>query len=214
MAYKIGIFNLEKGSGKTTTAVYLAQSFATLNQRVLLVDLDLNSGLKKYLSIRSLDFTVEIRKAESLWKYKTDYETTDNDQAEIIIFDFAGVDLIREKKYLSYIDSVIVPVEAEFYGLDNLTATFKILNEIKDLKIEGLLLTKVDQNNTLFPSLKSFIEENFSGMLLNSTILRNYYLALPHFNIENLNKSIPNFGFADYLKLANEILEKNVDGKI
>lgn len=218
MADKIGIYSIEKNCGKTTTAAFLAESFATLSTNVLVIDLDPSSYFPKFLGfelrVSAKDQMQRVKIGQSAWKYLKvgqDIEKLLNQIAEFdsefdyIIFDFPSFESDCNAEVLKVLNKVIVPIECEFFGIDQLNVTIKKILEIETLKIDGILLTKYDEKNQIMTNFLKFIEENFSDLIYNTIISRNYYLGLPHFTVENLNKYVPNVGFADYLKLANEI---------
>jgi chromosome partitioning protein len=218
MAEKIGIYSIEKNCGKTTTAAFLAESFATLSTNVLLIDLDLNNNLYKFLGLQlnasGLSQIMQVKVGQSAWKYLKvgqDVEMFINRMEELdadfdyILFDFPSFESESNSKVLNILNRVIIPIECEFYGIDQLKLTIKKILEIDTLKRIGILLTKYDEKNQIMPEFLKFIKENFSDLVYYTIISRNYYLGLPRFTIENLNKFVPNVGFADYFKLANEI---------
>lgn len=218
MADKIGIYSIEKNCGKTTTAAFLAESFATLSTNVLVIDLDLSNDFSKFLGLqlRASDFgqVMQVKVGQSAWKYLKIGQDTGmclNRMEELeadfdyILFDFPSFASESNTEILKILNKVIIPIESEFYGIDQLNLTIEKILEIDTLKIDGILLTKYDEKNQIMPKFLKFMKENFSNLMYDTIISRNYYLGLAHFTIENLNKYVPNVGFADYLKLANEI---------
>jgi chromosome partitioning protein len=216
MANKIGIYSIEKNCGKTTTAVFLAESFATLSSNVLVVDLDITNRCQDFLKIRNSEKYIpqQVKIAQSSWKYlhigqEIDWfsEKIEEYDAEYdyIIFDFPSYESDSSTEILKLLNGIIIPIECEFYGIDQLNITIEKILTLESLKIDGILLTKYDEKNQIMPKFLKFIRENFSDLVYDTIISRNYYLGLPHLTVENLNNYIPNLGFADYLKLANEI---------
>ncbi|MCP9768205.1 ParA family protein [Lacihabitans sp. LS3-19] len=218
MAKKIGLYSLTKKCGKTISTAFLAESFATLGTNVLVLDLNSDKNFEVLLgfehpeNLKSDIKTVKI--SQSSWKYLKINENTANLDSEFenfdqeydyIFVDFPSYDSSFNSDILKKLNSIIIPVECEYYGIDELDKTIEKIIEIENLKIEGILLTKFNKDNQLMPKFIEFIRENFEGMVLETIIARNYYLGLPKFTIENLNHFIPNIGYADYLKLANEL---------
>jgi chromosome partitioning protein len=216
MAKKIGIYSVEKNCGKTTTAAFLAESFATLSSNVLMIDLDNYSTCKNFLKITSevKESPQTVKIAQTSWKYlhlgqeidgfKNELESYDREY-DYIIFDFPSLESDSNTEILKILNGVIIPIECEFYGIDNLNIDIEKLLNIENLKIDGILLIKYDERNQIMPKFLKYIKDNFSDLVYDTIISRNYYLGLPQLTVENLNNYIPNLGFADYLKLANEI---------
>lgn len=218
MADKIGIYSIEKNCGKTTTVAFLAESFATLSTNVLVIDLDPRNYFSNFLGLKlkasDKGQMQQVKIGQSAWKYLKVGQDTEkllnrleefDSEFNYIIFDFPSFESESHTEVLKILNKVIVPIECEFFGIDQLNVTIQRILEIDSLKIDGILLTKYDEKNQIMPNFLKFIKENFSDLLYNTIISRNYYLGLPNFTIENLNKYVPNVGFADYLKLANEI---------
>lgn len=220
MSLKIGIYSLEKSCGKTTSAVYLAEALTTLGKSVLLIDLvPFSHTVLKLSKADTLNFgitKIRLFHSPSTWHY-VDHLNFEENQFQIINdtnYDFYIWDCPKnmDTRYLSMLDSVIIPIETEFYGLEKLKKTLKSIQEIPDLSIEGILLIKFEEDNTIAKDIKKHLEDNFGDFVFNAVIMRSYYLGNKTFDLENLNKSVPHFGFADYLKLANEIMDKKNNG--
>ncbi len=219
MCYKIGVFSLANKCGKTTTAAFLAESFATLGHNTILIDNNPINTLRKRIVFKDKIETglskVKLLHSPSSWTYlydKPDYEDFD-ELIEKYKFDYAILDLSVDENQDAFemLDTVIIPTEAEYYGLEKLQENLRQVKNYKELKVK-ILITKFGENSKSSLKVKNYIIDNLSPLVYNTIISRSYYLGLSSFTVENLNKTIPNFGFADYLKLANEIKEKEQNG--
>ncbi len=112
-------------------------------------------------------------------------------------------------------DSVIVPVQCEYFALEGLG---KLLNTIKivqsrlnpNLEIEGILLTMYDQRLNLSNQVVSEVKRRFSESVFNTIIHRNTRLG----EAQSLRQPIIMYdaeskGAINYLNLAREILQNN-----
>lgn len=197
MAIKTGIFSKSKGSGKTTTCAYLAEALAATGKKVVCVDLD--GDLQKYLNGEGVFG----------WKYRrwSGEEDLMADEADYILVDVPSSPSPEQEAVLRQLDSVLIPVEAEYYGLEELNKTLQKVSEYESLLIEGIVLTKSDPNSSVPGKIEEKLKEYFSFFVLNTKISRNYYLSLPAFSLTDLNGNGWHSGFIDYLKLANELIE-------
>jgi chromosome partitioning protein len=112
-------------------------------------------------------------------------------------------------------DSVIVPVQTEFFALEGLG---KLLNTIKivqsrlnqDLEIEGILMTMYDGRLRLCNQVVAEVRKHFDEMVFNTIIHRNTRISeapsvgKPVILYDALSK-----GAINYLNLAKEVLQKN-----
>ncbi len=196
MAKKIGIFSMDNGCGKTTTTFFLAAALSAVNKKVLTLSPD-KKGKAGYDTSTGL-FTLGNLK----WHHKntTIIEGEDTDY-DYVLFD------VHDAGSLKDLDSVIVPIEAQYYGLEELHQTLKEIKEHQLLEIEGFLITKYDSESTLSSKVKDELILNFPGFVFDTVISRNYYLAIPDFSLVDLNGTTPHSGYIDYLKLANEIID-------
>lgn len=116
---------------------------------------------------------------------------------------------------LTAADSVIIPVQCEFFALEGLG---KLLNTIKlvqsrlnsSLAIEGFLLTMFDSRLKLANQVVEEVRHHFGEMVFKTVISRNVRLseAPSHGKPIILYDALSN-GTNNYLNLAKEILEKN-----
>jgi chromosome partitioning protein len=112
-------------------------------------------------------------------------------------------------------DSVVVPVQTEFFALEGLG---KLLNTVKivqnrlntELKIEGILMTMYDGRLRLCNQVVSEVRRHFEEMVFDSIIHRNTRLSeAPSFGKPVILYDGESKGAVNYLNLAKEILQKN-----
>jgi chromosome partitioning protein len=112
-------------------------------------------------------------------------------------------------------DSVVVPVQTEFFALEGLG---KLLNTIKivqsrlntELQIEGILMTMYDGRLRLCNQVVSEVRRHFEELVFNSMIHRNTKLSeAPSFGKPVILYDAVSKGAINYLNLAKEVLQKN-----
>jgi chromosome partitioning protein len=117
-------------------------------------------------------------------------------------------------------DSVIIPVQCEYFaleGLGKLLNTIKIIqsNLNKDLEIEGILLTMFDTRLKLSNQVVEEVKTHFQTMVFDTIIQRNTKLGeAPSFGETIIMHDATSKGAINYLNLAREILQKNDFTKI
>lgn len=116
---------------------------------------------------------------------------------------------------LTAADSLIIPIQCEYYALEGLG---KLLNTIKsvqklhnpELDIEGLLLTMFDSRLRLSNQVVEEVNLHFPEMVFDTIIHRNIRLSeAPSFGESILKYDAESKGAVNYIKLAEEILKKN-----
>ncbi|MFL0163102.1 ParA family protein [Aquirufa salirivi] len=116
---------------------------------------------------------------------------------------------------LTAADSVIIPVQCEYYALEGLG---KLLNTIKiiqsrlnpNLMIEGILLTMYDLRLRLSNQVVNEVNSHFKNMVFETIIPRNIRLSeSPSFGIPAILHDAESKGAISYLNLAKEIITKN-----
>ena len=121
---------------------------------------------------------------------------------------------------LTAADSVVVPVQTEFFALEGLG---KLLNTVKivqsrlntELKIEGILMTMYDGRLRLCNQVVSEVRKHFDDMVFNSIIHRNTKLSeAPSVGKPVILYDSDSKGAVNYLNLAKEILQRNNMTKI
>jgi len=116
---------------------------------------------------------------------------------------------------LTAADSVIIPVQCEFFALEGLG---KLLNTIKiiqtrlnpKLSIEGILLTMYDQRLRLSNQVVEEVRQHFQNMVFETIIPRNIKLSeSPSYGVPAIMHDADSKGSISYINLAKEIVAKN-----
>jgi chromosome partitioning protein len=112
-------------------------------------------------------------------------------------------------------DSVMVPMQCEYYALEGLTALMQTIEQVKgglnsDLQIEGLLRTMYDPRNNLATEVSSQLIEHFGEKVFRTMIPRNVRLAeAPSFGKPVLLHDKDSRGAVAYLALAGEMIRRD-----
>ncbi len=145
---------------------------------------------------------------------KSMLETIKDDYDFIVIDCSPSLGLITVNA-LTAADSVVVPVQCEFFALEGLG---KLLNTIKivqsrlntELVIEGILMTMYDGRLRLCNQVVSEVRRHFDELVFNTIIHRNSRLSeAPSFGKPVIMYDASSKGSVNYLNLAKEILQKN-----
>jgi chromosome partitioning protein len=149
----------------------------------------------------------EEKMRDALQKIKNDYE--------FIVIDCSPSLGLITINALTAADSVIIPVQCEYFALEGLG---KLLNTIKiiqtrlnpKLEIEGILLTLYDSRTSLGNQVVEEVRTHFKKMAFHTIIPRNVKLSeSPSFGIPVIVHDAESKGAISYLNLAHEILNKN-----
>ncbi|MDA8238759.1 MAG: AAA family ATPase [Nitrospiraceae bacterium] len=116
-------------------------------------------------------------------------------------------------------ESVIVPVQCEYYALEGLGLLTKTLRLVRGsfnpaIDIEGILLTMFDTRNSLAHQVVSEIKKHFGDKVYRTIIPRNVALSeAPSHGKPIILYDIRSRGAQSYLSLAKEILHENGVGQ-
>jgi chromosome partitioning protein len=112
-------------------------------------------------------------------------------------------------------DSVIIPVQCEFFALEGIA---KLLNTIKiiksnlnpSLRIEGFLLTMYDARLRLSAQVHDEVRRHFGDLVFNTVIARNVRLSeAPSHGLSVLQYDKNSKGAKNYINLAKELIRRN-----
>lgn len=112
-------------------------------------------------------------------------------------------------------DSVIVPVQCEYYSLEGLGMLTKTLQRVTNsfnpyLDIKGILLTMFDTRNSLSHQVSAEVRKHFGEKVFTTIIPRNVALGeAPSYGKPAILYDARSIGAQSYLSLAKEILNEN-----
>lgn len=112
-------------------------------------------------------------------------------------------------------DSVLIPIQAEFYAMEGLS---KLLNTVRSIQrelnsrltIEGVLLTLFDTRLNLSHEVTGEVKRYFGDKVYDQIIPRNVKLAeAPSYGKDIFNYDSSSRGAEAYKKLAKEVMKRN-----
>ena len=116
---------------------------------------------------------------------------------------------------LTAADSVIIPVQAEYYALEGIS---KLLNTIKiikgrlnpSLEIEGFLMTMYNSQLRLARQVYDEVKGHFREMVFDTVIQRNVRLSeAPSYGRPVILYDADSIGSQNYMQLAQELIKRN-----
>ncbi|MBR4774700.1 MAG: ParA family protein [Bacteroidales bacterium] len=116
---------------------------------------------------------------------------------------------------LTAADSVIIPVQPEFFALEGLTKLIQTIRLVQNginpvLTIEGFVVTMFDGRTKMHNQVVSQLREHFGDLVFQNIIQRSIRLSeAPSYGKPIILYDVMNNGTSNYLNLAKEILDKN-----
>lgn len=152
---------------------------------------------------------------EQLLKKKLDQV---RDKYDYIIIDCPPSLGLLNTNALTASDSVLIPVQCEYYALEGLTQlllTIRLVQQLfnRYLEIEGVLLTMFDARTKLSIEVQQEVKKHFKNLVFNTHIPRNVRLS----EAPSVSKSIFEYdvrceGAKAYAELASEVIKRNSKG--
>ena len=111
-------------------------------------------------------------------------------------------------------DSVLVPIQCEYYGLEGLSQLIHTVELVKDrlnskLEIEGVVFTMYDARTNLSLQVVENVKDNLQQNIYKTIIPRNIRLAEAPSYGTPINQYDPrSAGAESYMRLADEVIEK------
>ena len=115
---------------------------------------------------------------------------------------------------LAVSQSVLIPMQCEYYALQGLSQLLKTLKRIQksinpDLKVEGILLTMYDNRTLLTSQVENHVKKYFSEFLMKTIIPRNIRLSeAPSHGKPIILYANRSKGSDSYVELAQEVIQR------
>lgn len=137
----------------------------------------------------------------------------EKDKYDFIIIDCPPSLSLLTINALACADSVLIPLQCEYYALEGLSQMLKTISMIKEkininLSIQGIVFTMYDTRNNLSTQVVEDVKAVIKEKIYKTLIPRNVRLAeAPSFGMPIIEYDIKSLGAIKYMELAKEILK-------
>ena len=155
---------------------------------------------------------IDVEKKEYILKNELDWV---KDKYDFIIIDCPPSLSMLTVNAMTCADSVLVPIQCEYYALEGLSQLIHTVNLVKtrlnpELEMEGVVFTMYDSRTNLSAEVVDNVKENLEERIFNTVIPRNIRLAeAPSFGEPITTYDPKSAGAQSYLELAGELIAAN-----
>ena len=134
---------------------------------------------------------------------------------DFIIIDCPPALSILTINALTTADSVLVPIQCEYYALEGLSLLIHTIDLVKErlnssLYIDGVVFTMFDSRTNLSNQVVENVKENLTSRVYDTVIPRNVRLAeAPSFGMSIIEYDDKSAGAESYRKLAQEVIQNH-----
>lgn len=153
---------------------------------------------------------IGVDKKEYILKNEVDYVKDDYD---FIIIDCPPSLNMLTINSMTTADSVLVPIQCEYYALEGLSQLIHTINLVKerlnpDLRIDGVVFTMYDSRTNLSMQVVENVKQNLNQKVYNTLIPRNIRLAeAPSYGMPINMYDLKSAGAEAYMQLAEEVIK-------
>jgi chromosome partitioning protein len=200
---------------KITDTIYHVMTGKALVEKSIV-----NNGLE---SLNTLPARIELMRAEAELLSVPDKELILNKLLSSLkqVYDYIIIDTSPALNLLtinaiSAADSLLIPLQCEFYALEGVEHFLKTVEIVKKqfnpgVKISGLLLTMFERGENISRCIGNEVRNHFKNMVFKTIIPRSVHLRESAvYGKPLLLKDISSIGAQSYLKLAKELLDRNI----
>ena len=204
-------FGIDVQSSEMTVYQFLLNSikFSDACQATQLKSLDL---LPSNIDLSGLEIDLQ-GNPEKEFRLKTSLESYAEDYDFLIIDCPPSLGILTINALVAS-NSVLIPLQCEYYALEGLTQLLRIIRLVqngtnKSLELEGILLTMYDSRTRLASSVVQDVRSHFKDKVYEVIIPRNVRLSeAPSYGEPISRYDAYSTGAAAYKKLAQEFLDK------
>ena len=155
---------------------------------------------------------IGVDKKEYILKNEVDYV---KDQYDFIVIDCPPSLNMLTINAMTTADSVLVPIQCEYYALEGLSQLIHTVNLVKErlnpeLEMEGVVFTMYDSRTNLSAQVVENVKDNLDQHIYKTLIPRNTRLAeAPSYGLPINLYDPKSTGAEAYMLLAEELIEKN-----
>lgn len=199
-------------ASRKITSYDLLMSEATLTEAVLPTQI-------KGLSVVPATIDLSGAELELVTQRNREYRLKRAFEASTIDFDYIVIDCppslgLVTLNALTASDSVLIPLQCEFYALEGLSHLIKTIELVRkrlneNLSIHGVVLTMYDRRNKLTEQIESDVREYLGDQVYQTVIPRNVRMSeAPSHGKPALVYDLKCSGSKAYLNLAREVLKR------
>ena len=207
--------------GNASTGIGIAYEDRTPSLYDLITKRDLNASAIKETIVPNLSIISANTNLAAAEVELTNFEKREFVIKDILLkvqnFDFILIDCPPALGFLTInslvaSNSVIVPLQSEFFALEGMSSLVNTIELIKEnfnpkLSVEGIVLTMVDKRNSLSSLVEKDVREHFGEIVYKTTIPRNVKISeAPSHGKPALLYDTQAAGSLAYIELAKEVI--------